>query len=68
MKMLLAFLAREVSGRFVINVTELCDKKINFCVPFRLIGAQGLEISIWNTSQVMEAYKQSIQEFKRIIF
>ncbi len=53
--MLLAFLAREVCVCEVINVAgELCSKKINLCVPFRLIGAQGFEIPIWNTSLVMD--------------
>ncbi len=57
MKMLLAFLARKVCVLEVIKVAgELCNKKINFCVPFGLISAQGLEIPIWNTSQAMEAY------------
>jgi len=47
MKMLLAFLAREVCVHEVINVAgELCYKNINVCVPFRFIGAQGLEILI----------------------
>jgi hypothetical protein len=49
MKMVFAFLAREVCVREVIKVTgELCSKKINVFVPFRLVGAQRLVIPILN--------------------
>jgi hypothetical protein len=58
MKLQLAYLAHEVCGRLLINVAgHLCDDEINRWVPFRLLGAQGLEILIWNTSPAIDAYK-----------